>query len=61
MMSATLVWGSPGWVWPVAALAAVSLALLVWSYRRAGADVGTKSIAGVFKALGIAALLLCLI
>lgn len=61
MILASLIWGAPGWFWPAVACAVVALALLAWGYRRARAGFGVRSCAGLFKAVGIAALLLCLL
>ncbi|MFH1921795.1 MAG: glutamine amidotransferase [Planctomycetota bacterium] len=61
MTPASLVWGTPDWWWPAAALAAAALAVLVWGYFRAPATLGVRGVAGVLKAMGIAALALCLL
>jgi uncharacterized membrane protein len=57
----SLVWGSPQWFAAVAALAGVAAVLLLWSYARAQGRPGVRLAAATLKAIGFAALLLCLV
>lgn len=61
MILASLVLGGPAWLWPSALLAAVTLAVLLWSYRRATAPFGWRCSLALLKALGVVLLLACLI
>ena len=61
MILASLIWGAPGWLWPAVATALVALVVLAWGYRRAPASLPVRCCASVLKAIGIAALLLCLL
>ena len=60
MILASLIWGAPGWLWPAVAMALVALVVLAWGYRRAPASLPVRCCASALKAIGIAALLLCL-
>jgi len=61
MIVASLVWGSPAWGWAALALGAVGLALLVWGYARARSLGRLQFAAAALKAIGLAALALCLV
>ncbi len=56
-----IIWSAPHWLWPVGAIVAAAIVLLVWGYLRAPATVRVRSVAAVLKAVGIVALALCLI
>ncbi len=59
---AALIWGAAHWLAAAAALAAVLLALLGWSYsRRAGTSSGVRAVAASLKALAILLLAACLL
>ncbi len=60
-MEPSLIWGSPGWLLPAAVLTFVALVVLGWAYRRARASARVRAGAALLKALGIAALVVCLI
>jgi uncharacterized membrane protein len=60
-MLATLIWGSADWLWPAALFAALGLAAILWSYRRAPSSPRVRVIAGGLKLLGLGALALCLV
>src|SRR5579885_933401 len=57
----SLVWGSPQWFTTIAILAGIAAVLLVWSYARAQGRRGVRLTAATLKAIGFAALLLCLV
>ena len=61
MTFATLVWGSPAWVWAAVTLTVVGLIVLAWSYRGAPASWGVRVLATGLKVLGIIVLVLCLV
>jgi uncharacterized membrane protein len=56
------VWGAPEWAWSAAALFAAAAAAVAWSYWRSGAGgaPGVRTLAAVLKAVGLAALAVCL-
>ena len=60
-MSSSLIWGSPGWLLPAAVLTLVALVVLVWAYWRAPSSTRLRGTAAFLKALGIIALVVCLI
>jgi len=60
-MIASLVWGAPQWLVPVALLALTAVATLAWSYRRAAGPARTRVVAALLKAAGIGVLALCLL
>jgi uncharacterized membrane protein len=55
-----VLWGAPEWVIPAIVIASLALAILAWSYLRAGGSAGVRLTAAMLKALGIAALAVCL-
>src|SRR5687767_236799 len=61
MIWADLFISSRDWIWPAAIFLAVALLLLSWNYRgaRVASRIGMTCLA--LKALGITALLLCLL
>lgn len=61
MMSPSLMWGSPEWLLPAAALTFVALIFLWWAYRRAPSSRRVRSAAALLKTLGLVALVLCLV
>lgn len=61
MIVASLIWGSTAWVWPAGILGLSVLVVLAWGYRRAPGSVGLRCTAAGLKAVGVAALALCLI
>ncbi len=61
MTTSGLAWGSPDW-WIVAGIAGgVATLVLLWSYFRAPASGGVRMICATLKAIGFAALILCLV
>ncbi len=61
MIVANLFVGAPQWLLPACVLAAVVLMLVGWSYFRASASPGVRTVAALLKGLGIAALAVCLV
>ena len=61
MIVAEVVLGARGWLPWAAPLAAVGLALVAWSYWRAGSTALVRASAAVLKAAGFVALAICLI
>ena len=61
MILASLIFGSLDWAWAAATLGFITLAILVWGYRRTPGSVGTRCVAAALKAAGVAMLALCLI
>jgi uncharacterized membrane protein len=57
----SLVWGSPDWLAVTLALSSVALLVLAWSYSRARAGRGVRLACAGLKAVGFAALALCLL
>ncbi len=57
----SLIWGSPQWMAVTVGLVGLAVAALVWSYARAEAKRSVRIAAGVLKALGFAALAICLL
>ncbi len=60
-MAKALIWGSPQWFATAAALAGVAALVLLWSYLRAPGRPRVRLAAATLKAIGFAALLLCLV
>lgn len=60
-MSSSLIWGSPEWLLPAAILTLVALVVLAWAYWRAPSSPRVRGTAALLKALGIVALVVCLI
>lgn len=61
MTNASLIWGSPAWVWAALVLAAAGLFALAWNYWQAPSTTGVKLAAATLKALGLVGLALCLV
>ncbi|MBN1419414.1 MAG: hypothetical protein JXP34_11600 [Planctomycetes bacterium] len=61
MTGATLTWSAPGWLVPAAAAAVAALALLSWGYGRASGGGSLRLAAGLLKAIGLVALIACLL
>lgn len=57
----SLVLSGRDWIIPVVALSGAGLAALAWGYARAEADRGLRAVCVMFKAIGFAALALCLL
>lgn len=60
MESSSLTFSGWNWIWPVIGFAAAALLILVWSYR-ASAGQPLRWVCLTLKALGLAALALCLL
>jgi uncharacterized membrane protein len=61
MIVGEIVLAARDWLWWVLPLAAAALVVLAWSYGRCGGRAGLRLSAGLLKAAGIAALVICLI
>lgn len=61
MNGSSLVWGSPAWTTLALMLLCVGAVALAWGYWRAPSVGPTKLVAGVLKAIGLAALAFCLV
>jgi hypothetical protein len=61
MFVATLLFSGRGWLWPALVFVLVALLLLVWSYRTAPANPGTRALCLSLKLLGLLALAACLL
>lgn len=61
MTLATVILGSPGWLWPSVAAALAALAVLVWSYLRSPGSPLLRVVAATLKAAGLLLILACLI
>lgn len=59
--AASLLIGQPGWVWIAAGICVTTLVVLILIYRRVGWPAKTKLLAGMFKAIGIALIAICLL
>ena len=59
-MGSTLTFSAGAWLWPALATGVVALVALAWGYRRAAGHPWRWRLA-VLKALGCAALVLCLL
>ena len=59
-MGSTLTFSAGAWLWPALATGVVALVALAWGYRRAAGHPWRWRLAGL-KALGCAALVLCLL
>jgi uncharacterized membrane protein len=59
-MLASLVFSAPNWLWPAVILFGITLLAMFWSYRAAPPGVA-RWLCPMLKALGIAALVLCLL
>jgi hypothetical protein len=44
-----LVWGAPGWVWPLVALGGIAFVLVLSSYARSGASAALRAAATSLK------------
>lgn len=58
-LMATLTWGSPGWIVPIAVGAGLVAVLVVLSYSRRGMPASARSAAALLKLAAVAALAVC--
>lgn len=61
MTLATVILGSPAWLWPAIVAAVAALAVLVWSYARSPGSAVVRLLAAGLKAAGLFLVVLCLI
>src|SRR5262245_41174214 len=61
MFQATVFISGRGWVFPAAGVLILALAVLIWSYRRAGASPRLRAACLFLKLLGLLALAACLL
>ncbi len=61
MILAEITLGARQFVWPAVALASIALAALTWSYGRSRHRSSVSVLAALLKALGVAALAVCLV
>ncbi|MFT5300914.1 MAG: putative membrane protein [Mariniblastus sp.] len=54
-------WGASDWLWPLVALLAVGLAVIIWSYTRAQASHGLRAALVILKFVALALLAICLL
>ncbi|MDB6067516.1 MAG: hypothetical protein JWR26_3724 [Pedosphaera sp.] len=60
MLAALLISGKT-WFWPIALFLGISLALVVWTYRRESGDRGIRGICAGLKLLGLITLAACVL
>lgn len=56
-----IVFGSPQWTWPVAIIAAILAALVIWNYARQSAPGWARLLAASLKLIAIALLAICIL
>jgi len=61
VIAASVIWGSLAWAWPAVLLAAAAFAALLWGYGGGPVSPLVRSAGFALKALGIAALGVCLL